>query len=59
MKFIIGSLILSFGVLLVSIIVLMSMNVKAPDDVMVYLGIAWCGLAIVMYPIAKKIVRDK
>ena len=58
MKYIIGSLIISFGVLFVAIIVLMSMGVKAPEGVMGYLGLAWVLLAIVTYPLAKKIIRD-
>ncbi|MEM7359917.1 MAG: hypothetical protein AAF431_12525 [Pseudomonadota bacterium] len=57
MKYIGGSLIISFGVLLVLVIVMNAMQIKAPDDVMTYLGIAWAVLAIVMYPLARKIVR--
>lgn len=57
MKYIFGSLIISFGVLLVLVIVLNAMQIKAPEDVMTYLGIAWAVLAVVMYPLARKIVR--
>lgn len=58
MKYIIGSLILSFGVLLVAVIILMSINVRAPEDGATYLAITWGVLAVLMYPIAKKIIRD-
>lgn len=55
MKYIIGSLIISFGVLFVAVIVLRSLHVEAPDHIMNYLGLAWALLAIVTYPIAKKL----
>lgn len=58
MKYIIGSLIISFGILLVALIVLMSVGVKAPENVMQYLGLAWALLAVVSYPLAKKIIRN-
>ena len=58
MKYIIGSLIISFGILFVVVVALISMQVEAPENVMRYLGIAWVLLAIVTYPLAKKIVRD-
>lgn len=58
MKYIIGSFIMSFGFLLILVFVLGSFNVKAPDNVMIYLGIAWIVLAILAYPLARKIVRD-
>lgn len=57
MKFIIGSLIISFGVLLILVIVLNAMGVKAPDDVTKYLGLAWVGLAVALYPLARRIIR--
>lgn len=58
MKYLIGSLIISFGILFVAVVVLMSMNVQAPDDVVKYLGLAWVVLATITYPFAKKIIRD-
>ena len=58
MKYLIGSLIISFGILFVAVVVLMSMNVQAPDNVVNYLGLAWVVLAIFTYPFAKKIIRD-
>ena len=57
MKYIIGSLIISFGILFVAVVVLMSLNVQAPESVMKYLGLAWALLAIVTYPLAKKLIR--
>jgi hypothetical protein len=59
MKYIIGSLIISFGILFVVVLLLISLNVQAPENVMKYLGWAWALLAIVTYPLAKKLIRDK
>ena len=58
MKYIIGSLIISFGILLIVVLVLGSLKVEAPENIMTYLGIAWVVLAIIAYPLARKIVRD-
>ncbi len=57
MRYILGSLILSFGALFVLIVVLNSIQVKAPDNVLQYLAIAWAVLAVIMYPVAKKVMR--
>lgn len=57
MKYIIGSLIISFGILLVAVVVLMSVNVRAPENVDKYLALAWLVLAVFTYPLAKKWVR--
>ena len=57
MKYIIGSFIISFGILFVIVVALISLKVEAPENVMQYLGIAWVLLAICTYPLAKKIVR--
>ena len=57
MKYIIGSLIISFGILLVGMIVLMAINIRAPENGLQYFGIAWLVLAILVYPFSKKIVR--
>ena len=58
MKYIIGSLIISFGILFVVIAALSSMNVQAPENAVKYLGFAWVLLAVFTYPLAKKIIRD-
>jgi len=58
MKYIIGSLIISFGILLVLVIVSISLSLKAPENGITYFAIAWGVLAIITYPLAKKIVRD-
>lgn len=58
MKYIVGSFIISFGVLLIVVLILGSLKVKAPENIMTYLGIAWVVLAIIAYPLARKIVRD-
>ncbi len=52
-----GSLIISFGILLVIIILLRSLQLEAPDGVAIYLGITWIVLAVLTYPLAKKIMR--
>jgi len=56
-KYIAGSLIISFGILLVVVILLRSLQLEAPKDITFYLGLAWVLLAIVIYPLAKKIIR--
>jgi hypothetical protein len=58
MKYIIGSLIISFGILLVIVIVSMSLLIKGPENILTYLGLAWIVLAILTYPLARKIVRE-
>jgi len=58
MKYIIGSLIISFGILIVAIIVLNSMQIKAPENSMSYIGLAWLVIAVVVYPFSKKIIRS-
>ncbi len=58
MKYILGSFIISFGILLVLVLILGSLKVKAPDNIMTYLGLAWVVLAIFAYPLARKIVRS-
>jgi|GEM_PF-2982675 len=57
MKYIIASFIMSSGVLLVLVFILGSLKIKAPDNIMTYLGIAWVVLAILAYPLARKIIR--
>jgi len=58
MKYIIGSLIISFGVLLLVVIVMIGMSLKAPDGSMKYFAIAWAVLAVLVYPLAKRIIRE-
>jgi len=57
MKYIVGSLILSFGLLLIIVVMVAATEMNPPEKTMEYLGIAWLVLAIVMYPVARKIVR--
>ena len=57
MKYIVGSLIISFGVVLIIVLMLSALQMKTPDKIMEYLGVAWLVLAIVMYPLARKIIR--
>lgn len=58
MKYIIGSLIISFGLLLVLVAVSIAMNVQVPEDGMKYFMLVWGGLAILTYPLAKKLIRE-
>lgn len=58
MKYIAGSLIISFGVLFVAAVVLMSLGVQVPESVIKYLWLVWSLFAIAIYPLAKKIIRS-
>ena len=58
MKYIFGSLIISFGFLFVLVVLLISLNVQLTETLMKYLGIGWIALAIATYPFAKKMIRD-
>jgi len=58
MKYIIGSLIISFGILLVLTIVSISMGITAPEGSMKYFPVVWGVLAVFTYPLAKKLVRE-
>ena len=53
----VGSFIISFGALLVIILMVRSLQIEAPDNLMLYLGGGWVLLAIAMYPLAKRLVR--
>jgi hypothetical protein len=57
MKYIIGSLIISFGILFVAVLMLMSLMEQPPENFMKYLGLAWALLAIISYPLARKLIR--
>ncbi len=59
MKYIIGSLIISFGIILVAVIVMIGMSLKAPDGALQYFAIAWGLLAVAVYPFSKKIIREE
>ena len=57
MKYIIGSIIISFAILFVAMIVVMALGVQAPDNLMQNLGWVWLILAVACYPLARKIIR--
>jgi hypothetical protein len=57
MKYIIGSLIISSGILFVAVLILMSLMDKPPENMIKYLGLAWALLAIISYPLARKLIR--
>ncbi len=57
LKYFIGSLIISFGILLVLGVMLRAAGVQVPDVIGDYLLIVWVGFAIVIMPFAKNIIR--
>ena len=57
MKYIIGSFIISFGILFVIVTVMAAVQIKAPANVLMYLGGAWVVLSALCYPLARKLVR--
>lgn len=58
MKYIIGSFILSSGVILILLFIVGSLKVEAPENIMLYLGVSWIVLAVILYPVSRKIVRN-
>jgi hypothetical protein len=50
--------VISFGILFVAVLMMVSLNVKAPEGIMKYLAWAWIVLAIAAYPVAKKLIRN-
>ncbi|WP_290580505.1 hypothetical protein [Ketobacter sp.] len=57
MKYIIGSLIISFGIIFVVMVISMAVHFKAPDNALAYLGGTWLVLGILCYPLARKWIR--
>ena len=57
MKYIVGALIISFAVLLLAIFALVTMRLEVSETLVQYFWAAWAGLAIVAYPVARKIMR--
>ncbi|MBT8142006.1 MAG: hypothetical protein HKN88_03455 [Gammaproteobacteria bacterium] len=57
LKYFAGSLIISFGILLVVAVVVAAGEIKMPDNTGDYLLYIWIGIAIVIMPFAKKIIR--
>ena len=57
MRYLLGSMIISVGLVFVAVVIMNATGVKATDNTLKYLGIAWAVLSIVMYPLAKKIMR--
>lgn len=56
-KYLTGSLIISFGIVLVAVVLLRSLQIDAPKDITTYLAIAWGVLAAAIYPFSKRIIR--
>ena len=57
MRFVIGALIISIGLLFVGMVILNAMGIKSPTDTPAHFGIAWLVMAVLCYPIARKIMR--
>lgn len=57
LKYFAGSLIISFAILLVVAMVMVSIQISLPEAVSRYLLFIWLGLAVALLPVAKKIVR--
>ncbi|MBA53920.1 MAG: hypothetical protein CMK89_05640 [Pseudomonadales bacterium] len=57
LKYFVGSLIISFAILLLVAMVMISIQVPLPEAVSRYLLLIWLVLAVVLFPLAKRIVR--
>lgn len=57
LKYFVGSLIISFAILLVVAMVMVSIQVPLPEAVSRYLLWIWLAMAVALLPLAKKIVR--
>ena len=57
LKYCVGSLIISFGVLLVIAIIMRGIGIQIPDEVSRYSLLIWVSLAVLILPWAKKIIR--
>ena len=57
LKYCIGSLIISFGVLMVLAIVMRGIGIQIPDEFARYSLLIWVSLAVLILPWAKKIIR--
>ncbi len=58
MQYIVGSFIISFGILFLPALFLLSLDLRPPAIVLEYLLLVWVLLAAVTYPFARKIIRD-
>tara|TARA_R110002074_G_scaffold141483_3_gene287920 strand:+ start:15 stop:194 length:180 start_codon:yes stop_codon:yes gene_type:complete len=59
MKYILGSLVISFGIMFVVVVLLISINLTLTEDILKYLALAWGLLAVAVYPLSKKIIRHE
>lgn len=57
LKYFSGSLIISFGILMVIAMLVRSIGIDLPDGISRYLLLIWVSLAILLIPFAKKIIR--
>ena len=57
LKYFVGSLIISFGILLILLIIVRAVSGGVPVEIANYLLLVWVALAIVILPFAKKIIR--
>jgi hypothetical protein len=56
-KYFVGSLIISFGILMVIGIAMAGLRINFPEGTGNYLLLIWISLAIVILPFSKKIIR--
>jgi len=56
-KYFIGSLIISFGILLVIAVMVRAAEVQVPESISDKFLLIWFGLALVITPFAKNIIR--
>jgi len=56
-KYFFGSLIISFGILMVIAIIVRSFGIDVPHEISRYLLLIWVSLAILILPFAYKIIK--
>lgn len=57
LKYFVGSLIISFGFLMVLAIIMRGIGIQVPDEVSRYSLLIWGSLAVLILPWAKNIIR--
>ncbi len=57
LKYFAGSLIISFGVLIVIALIVRAIGIALPSEIARYLPVIWISLAIFLFPLSKRIVR--
>ncbi len=57
LKYFAGSLIISFGLLIVLLLIVRAVGIEMPHEFSRYMLLIWASLAVILLPLAKKIVR--